>query len=258
MKNLQILSMRAFFLFMLALNFGCGFAQKPTPRIEVVIPTADQEADYVWRTLQDMRFFDERGYDVSLPTGNLIETLKKKSLDNQLSQGDFESLKKFIRDSVYNPSNYQGGYKKAEKGALQVENMLSKILESPRNWEFKVFSKYQVLLTLYGPGGSYNPDEGTVLLFTTADGQFKQYNDPANTLIHEITHIGMEASIMAPLDVPHGLKERIVDTFVHLNFHDQLPEYRIQQMGDERFDQYVQTKEQLIDLRAIVESFLRK
>ncbi|MEQ9300926.1 MAG: hypothetical protein RIF33_20295 [Cyclobacteriaceae bacterium] len=250
--------MRAFFLLMLAVNFGCGFVQKPAPRIEVVIPTANQEADYVWRTLQDMRFFDERGYDVSLPTGNLIETLKKKSLDNQLSQGDFKSLKKFIRDSVYSSSAYQSGYKKAEKGALQVENMLSKILESPRNWEFKVFSKYQVLLTLYGPGGSYDPDEGTVLLFTTADGQFKQYTDPANTLIHEITHIGMEASIMAPFDVPHGLKERIVDTFVHLNFQDQLPEYRIQQMGDERFGEYVRTREQLSELRSIVESFMRQ
>ena len=44
-------------------------------------------------------------------------------------------------------------------------------------------------LTLYGPGGSYNPQEGSIILMITKEGTFKQSLDPAETIVHEIVHI---------------------------------------------------------------------
>lgn len=107
---------------------------------------------------------------------------------------------------------------------------------------------YRVLLTLYGPGGSYDPEIGQILLYTTPQGSFKQYKNPANTIIHEITHIGMEQSIVQAFQLSHPMKERVVDQFVQLNFGKKLPQYRIQNMGETRIDAYLKNKKSLRNL----------
>ncbi|WP_396591805.1 hypothetical protein [Allomuricauda sp. R78024] len=217
-------------------------------RVVVNIPTAESESEYIWRTIQDIKFFEEQNYQVSLPEGSLISDLKIKSKLGKLANEDYERLKAFVRDSVYNKADYQKGYQKIEDELELINRMIDEISQSNFKWNFKKFSTYQVNLTLYGPGGSYNPDEGSVLIFTTTNGRFKNYDNPANTIIHEITHIGVEEAIINKYKVPHALKERIVDTFVFLNFNEYLPDYRVQDMGDKRTDQYLKTKEDLKDL----------
>ncbi|MEM9324708.1 MAG: hypothetical protein AAGA85_03595 [Bacteroidota bacterium] len=222
------------------------------PRIEVVIPTAEQEAEYVWRTLQDVAFFEANAYQISLPEGPLIEELKARVKSNRLENGDRAALVAYIREQVYDAADYARGYQQVTREIARLDQMVAEIESRSYAWGFKSFPRYKVVLTLYGPGGSYNPDDGSILLYTTETGQFKQYGNPINTLIHEITHIGIEQSIIQPLAVPHGLKERIVDTFVSLHFGDQLPDYRIQAMGDEGIDQYFTTLKDISDLRGIV------
>ena len=136
--------------------------------------------------------------------------------------------------------------------------MVSRIGECIWHWPFKAFDNDQINLTQYGSGGSYHPDDGSILIFTTPQGQFKQYDNPANTNIHEIIHIGIEASIIQQLKVPHTLKERIVDLYVQLSFHKELPDYRIQNMGDKRIDQYLNKKKQLKHLHQIIETFMKE
>nr|WP_321236215.1 hypothetical protein [uncultured Psychroserpens sp.] len=225
---------------------------KSQNRIQINIPTVDDETDYIWRTIQDIDFFEKNGYQVNLPEGAYIELLKNKAKTKCLSDYDYETLKTFIKDSVYKKSDYKKGYHKIEKQRSLINEMVSIIHKSERNWDFKMFDTYQINLTLYGPGGSYNPDEGSILIYTTPNGEFKQYKNPANTIIHEIVHIGIEASIVTKYNVPHTLKERIVDTFVFLHFNTHLPKYRIQDMGEKRIDQYLKTKADLKDLSRFV------
>lgn len=244
--------MKYFVFLCLLLSFG------ESGKIIVQIPSVEQETDYVWRTLQDLAFFDQYGYDITLPEGILIESLKNRSRENNLDDEDYRSLYTFMKEEVYKKSDYEKGFEKAANNIPLLESFLGKIHKSERNWDFKFFETYVVTLTLYGPGGSYNPDEGSILLYTTTEGAFKQYEDPVNTIIHEIVHIGMEKSIMQQYNVPHGLKERIVDTFVHLNFKDQLPDYRIQNMGDIRLDSLLSDKEDLNRLEEIVQALLKE
>ena len=225
-------------------------------RINVIIPTAEEEANYVWRNLQDMAFFEKHNYTVSLPEGTLIDTLVAKSKSNRLSPKDYESLETFMKTNVYQKSDYQKGYEKIIKQSDLINKMVNQLSNCKHKWNFKTFDLYDVNLTLYGTGGSYNPDNGSIILFTRSDGTFKQNKNPANTLIHEITHIGIEASIIAKYQVGHALKERIVDKFVILNFEELLPEYRIQNMGDTRIDPFLVKKEDLENLDLIVEKFL--
>ena len=225
-------------------------------RLIVTIPSAIEESEYIWSTIQDIKFFEENNYQISLPEGTFIEVLKKKAKENKLSDNDYEALKIYIKDSVYNHSDYEAGYRKIEQQLPLISKMISEISASSRNWDFTMFEQYQIDLTLYGPGGSYNPDEGSILIYTTPTGNFKQYDNPANTIIHEIVHIGIEASIIDTFNVPHALKERIVDTFVFLNFKEYLPAYRIQNMGDNRIDPFLKTKRDLKDLHTSVKQIM--
>jgi hypothetical protein len=230
---------------------------KSQNRIFINIPSAKTEAEYIWRTIQDIKFFEEHNYQVSLPEGELIEQLKEKSESANLNSTDYEKLEMFVRDSIYNEKEYQKGHNKIQNELELINNMINQIDVSNFKWDFKEFESYQVNLTLYGPGGSYNPNEGTILIYTTPNGQFKNYENPANTIIHEVVHIGIEESIISKYNVPHSLKERIVDTFVSLNFGQYLPEYKIQDMGDLRLDSFIKKESDLNDLGEIVEQILK-
>lgn len=224
-------------------------------RVQVNIPTPAAEADYIWRNLRDIKFFEANNYQVSFPQNPLIEQLKVKSKQNKLTDADYESLIALMHDTVYNHADYQAGYNKIEQNLALLDSMIQQLNPAQFDWNFKSYETYQVNLTLYGPGGSYNPDEGSILIYTTPEGQFKGYDNPINTLIHEIVHIGIEASIVGKYDVPHQLKERIVDTFVSLNFGTYLPDYRIQNMGDTRTDAYLKSKLDFKELDKIVEPY---
>ena len=191
---------------------------KSQNRIVLNIPSAKTESEYIWRTIQDIKFFEEHNYQVRLPAGDLIEQLKEKSKSAKLNNTDYERLEIFIRDSIYHKAEYQKGYDKIQSELALINKMVNEIDASNFKWDFKAFESYQVNLTLYGPGGSYDPDEGSILIFTIPNGGFKNYKNPANTIIHEVVHIGIEASIISKYNVPHALKERIVDIFVALNF----------------------------------------
>ncbi len=231
---------------------------KSQDRIAINIPSVKTEAEYIWRIIQDTKFFEEHNYQVNLPEGELIQQLRQKSKTANLNNADFKKLEVFVRDSIYNKAEYQKGHDKIKNEVELINRMINQISDSNFNWSFKEFKTYQVNLTLYGPGGSYNPEEGSILIYTTPKGQFKNYNNPINTIIHEVVHIGVEESIISKYNVPHSLKERIVDTFVSLNFGQYLPEYRIQDMGDKRIDKYIEKVSDLNNLDKAVEQILKE
>ena len=234
---------------------SCATSQN---RISINIPSAQQETDYIWRTIIDTKFFEEHNYQVSLPNGPLIEELKTKSKTNSLSDNDYERLKKFVSDHVYDLEDYQKGYEKIKHQQDLINKMINELQVDDYSWTFKEYENYDVNLTLYGPGGSYNPDEGSLLMYTSAEGQFKNYDNPANTIIHEIIHIGIEESIIAKYNVSHPLKERIVDTIVSLHFKKYLPDYRIQDMGEYSIDPHLKNKEDMINLERTVGDIVKE
>jgi len=224
--------------------------------LSIQIPSAEQETAYIWRTLRDIAFFEKHNYQLSLPQGPLMEKLKQKAKANRLTDEDYAELQLFVSSRVYQKEDYQQGYEKivAQKGL--VNKMIRRLQKHKRNWNFKRFDRYQIVLTLYGSGGNYNPDNGSIIIFTNQDGNFKQYDKPANTLIHEIVHMGVEESIIQRYQVSHPLKERIVDQLVLLHFKTLLPQYRLQDMGEYRIDPYLKKKRDCKNLGKIVEGIV--
>ncbi len=233
------------------------FRMRRLGRFKVNIPGPELEAERVWRHIRDIEFFEQYNYTLSLPEGSLIEALKVKSRKKQLSDSDFEALSAFMRDSIYQIEDYQKGYQKIILQASKVDQMLQVLAAQDYQWGFKVYPIYQINLTLYGPGGSFDPSLGAIEIFTTTDGQFKGYSDPVNTLIHEVVHLGIQASIIDEYEVPHPMKERIVDKMVDTFFQDQLPNYRVQEMGENRIDRYLKTQKDFQQLDKWVVDILK-
>ena len=241
------------------LGIGCK-SQAQVSRIEIVQPTIEQEATSIWRTINDFTFLEKQGYNINLPKDPLIDSLIMKSKNGTFGDEDFPAIRALVENKVFHKKNYEKAKKKVENQFYLINELVNEIdsVKSQWDWEFKMFDTYKVVFTLYGTGGSYDPDHGIITLFTNEDGRFMKYKNPAYTIIHEITHMGMEYSIVSKYNLPHGLKERIVDTFVYLMFQEKLPEYEIQNMGDANIDKHLNTKKDIKSLNLILSQFVRK
>ena len=147
-------------------------------RIQIVVPTVMEETDQVWRTIGDIGFFEQQGYTLNLPKGKLIDTLIARSKSNGLTQADRVALKKFMSHQVYRQADYENGVRHIEAQKKLLHDMLVELEAKRLPWGFKEFPVYKVLLTLYGSGGSYDPDTGAIVVLTTVEGGFKQYSEP--------------------------------------------------------------------------------
>ena len=235
-------------------------SQATAPRIEIVEPTIEHEATSIWRTINDIIFLEKEGYKIELPENSSIDSLIMKSRNGTFGRNDFSTIYKLVENNVFNHKNYERAIQKVND-QTDLINQLIYVIDSQKaewDWNFQMFDKYIVLFTLYGTGGSYDPDEGTITLLTTKKGEFMNYENPTNTIIHEITHIGMEYSLVHKYNLPHGLKERVVDTFVYLMFKEKLPEYRVQNMGNPEIDEYLKTRADIGSLDRIISEFVNE
>ncbi|MEO0572838.1 MAG: hypothetical protein AAF039_14115 [Bacteroidota bacterium] len=235
-------------------------SQTQVSRIEIVQPTIEQEATSIWRTINDITFFEKQGYAIHLPKDALIDSLITKSKKGTFGNEDFSAIYALVETKIFKQKNYSRAIQKVAGQINLINNLINEIDRKKSNWdwEFKMFDNYRIVLTLYGTGGSYDPDEGIITLLTDTKGGFVKYKNPAYTIIHEITHMGMEFSIVRKYKLAHGLKERMVDTFVYLMFREKLPGYEIQSMGNEHIDTYLNKKKDIESLGKIVSDFIRK
>ena len=224
--------------------------------IEVFANTAKQEAEMVWYFIGNIKFLQKHGYRLSLPQNELIQILIERSKNDDLDKKDFEKLPKLISEKNYNKNDYSAGIDNIKKVLPEIEGIFSKFEEFNRKWDFKIFKEYKLFLTLYGAGGSYEPDKGEITILTTKTGEFKRGINPIGTIIHEFVHIGIEERIIQKYNISHIIKERIVDKFVSANFKDILPNYSIQNFGDITIDKYLEDRNCWENLPFYVEKYI--
>lgn len=224
--------------------------------VEVFANTAKQEAEMVWYFIGIIKFLQKHGYHLSLPQNELIQILIERSKNNDLNEKDFEKLSKLISKKIYNKNDYSAGINNIKKVLPEIEGIFSKFEEFHKKWDFNIFKEYKLFLTLYGPGGSYDPSKGEITILTTKTGEFKNRKNPIGTIIHEFVHIGIEERIIQKYNISQIIKERIVDKFVSANFKDLLPNYSIQNFGDTTIDQYLEDKDCWENLPYFIEKYV--
>ncbi len=227
--------------------------------LEVVVPGIQDEATSIWRTINDLEFLESQGYQISLPNHWGIDSLKAKSRAGGFGNEDYPQIVEMLENGQYDVKDYEIALDKVNAEKDLIEEIITTIKEKKDgwDWEFKVFQPYKAVFTIYGTGGSYDPDLGKVTLFTTRKGDFKRYESPAYTIIHEIVHMGLEESIVQKYQLSHGDKERLVDRFVYIHFRELLPGYKIQNMGNPRLDDLLSTPEDFVSLDGIMEEYSR-
>ncbi len=234
-------------------------AQEVADKINIVIPSIEQEASSVWRTIRDIQFFERAGYTINLPNDPLIDSLIQKCKNGNFGNADFSSIYQLLEDKVFKASDYQAAYQKVKSQKNKLNLLIQEIARSKDtwDWDFLLFDSYDVIFTLYGSGGSFDPESAKVILYTNPKGQFKNYKNPANTILHEIVHIGMEKSLVQKWQVSHIEKEKLVDSFVYFMFREELPEYTMQEMGEQRLGALIKGKEDLQKLNHVLENLSR-
>jgi len=185
----------------------------------VIRPQTVAEAyRYLVDTINQSDFFRENNYEVALPAN---ESFKHR--------GRIGSLDSFA-SQVYQPSDYEAAMNSLQSKRGVLRRTLLWFVENRRIESLCVPQKYTVLLTLYGPGGSYNAETGTITMLTSLDGRFRG-GGAAENVSHEMMHIAVERTLVQRFNLMHWEKERLVDVLVHRELGEWLPEYQIQQNG---------------------------
>ena len=244
-------------IILLMITFNC---EAKVSQLDIIRPTIEQEATSIWRTINDIAFLEKQGYSIRLPKEPLIDSLILKSKNGTFGNDEFQAIYILLENKIYDSNSYDQAIQNVQNQLYLIDKYISTVhaQKNQWDWKFNMFEKYQIIFTLFGTGGSYNPDAGIITLMTDEEGGFKKYDNPAYTIIHEITHMGLEYSIVHKYNLSHGLKERIVDTIVFLLFQEKLPNYQIQQMGDSGLDNYLNKKSDIQSLDAIISKFVNK
>ncbi|NRB62091.1 MAG: hypothetical protein HRU40_03495 [Saprospiraceae bacterium] len=223
---------------------------KSDPPISILVPTLLEEATSIFRTVNDIAFLESMKYTVSLPNHPLIDTLLMESRNGTFDNDDFPRIVTILEDGAFSMDDYKEAQKKGEAQFALLTDMLLYLeaISTTWFWDFKHYETYTIRFTRYGSGGSYDTQTGTITLMTTPTGTFKNYRNPINTIIHEIVHLGIEESLVQKHQLPHPLKERLVDTIIKILFGDRLPNYKIQNMGYESLNNHIRETIDLVDL----------
>ncbi len=201
--------------------------KKTNYKIIVRAQTADEEFDYLIKVLGKMSFYNEHGYKIPIPNHPFF--LKISNDLDSLKSLDLKEARGIFKKEVYNYEYFKNGLEVIIQEIYLAEKAIKK-MEEWKSWGFKLLPKYEVRLTAYGPGGSYDCNHGNIIIKTKQNGTFKR--NPIHTIVHEIVHIGIEECIIKKFELTHIEKEGIVDAICANYFKDILVDYIIQERGD--------------------------
>jgi len=224
------------------------------PKIIIRAQTSEEEFEYLWYVLNRVPFYRKNNYNFEVPHQPEFQHLVNISPNFDLV--DKKSIKDLFIKNIYQPSVFENGLKELESERPNIEKCLPTLINFHNLWDFKIFPKYEITLTLYGPGGSYNGETGKIIIKTRKDGTFERHCQ-ACTIIHEIVHIGIEQNIVKKYNLDHWEKERLVDLICSLCFKKYLPEYTMQQNESVKIDFYIRI-DTLNNLPSAVEDYINK
>jgi hypothetical protein len=231
------------------------FNPKDIPQKFIVhIPSAEEEADYIFYLLNSAPILEGNGYNLSLPDDPLINILISTVYKgNSLDENDLAQLINLFKNKIYNRADYYDAFDAVKKTA-RAADMQIKIFETyKQKWGFFIPNFYSVVLSLYGTSGTSFSDNVIVLKVSTDD----ELQRALGAMLHEAIHIGIHDTIIQKYDVPWQINERIVDHFVSRHFKFIVPNYRMQSVGDPLIDTIFEANDIFDYLPARVGEFMK-
>jgi hypothetical protein len=224
-----------------------------TPPLTVRRPTAEEEFNYLFGVLLKMPFFRAHGYQLGLPKHAAFQAASEPG--GEPTPRDWGRFEKVFREEVYRASDYDVGLAALSPARALVDAALRRLAALHDRWGFRLYPSYTVVLTLYGPGGSYDTRTGTITLLSRSRDGAPDVR-ASQTVVHEIVHMGIEDVIVQRFHLPHEVKERLVDRICLTYLSDILTGYKAQPMGPVALDGYVDAAA-VLDLPNAVQAFVQ-
>lgn len=242
-----------------------GDCQKVLPELQQVLDLNqqtflvgtynDKEAfDSLLTILERMPFYKSNGYNVSVPSHPLFKGLEEHP-ENIKTLNKDQYFKTFVAN-VYKPLNCAPVQKMVDKEEFVLLAALERLQALNKQWGFKIFPHYNIMLVPYGPGGRYDAGLGLIELKVTDDGLPYSRKKLPETIIHEMIHIGIEDLIVKKFQLTHWEKEGLVDLIGFLYLKDLLPNYTVHPSCDENIRKYITLENICNDLPAAIKQYV--
>lgn len=172
------------------------------------------EFERVKSTLKKLDWFNEQGYKIGLPKG-ITEKSSDNNIKNQIKKEyNQETFDSYSRELLYMFNKIKD----------QFEKTLKEVFGD------KIPNNFEVYLTRYGVGGSYNLPNRIIKNCTHPKEGIK-------TLVHEIIHLIIQEKIDEH-EIKHWEKERIVDLILNSKIFSFL-EYNYWQSSYNSIENYI-------------------
>ncbi len=215
--------------------------------------TKDEAFSFVMYLMRKGPWFKRNGYYIVIP--DHPEFTLRYEKDEALSEGDTRYLEDLFSREIYDPGCFQAPLEKLVAEEETINRALDRLGLLQMNWSFKLMPKYEVVLTMYGPGGKYDPKKGHVVILIKKDGTFVK-TDVSETILHEIVHIGIEEGIVQKYHLTHQEKEGVVDLICSHYLKDLVPGYSFQKIGNASVDPFVKEDDVIQDLPTAIERYI--
>ncbi len=175
-------------------------SQESEPEIEVIFDySIEDEIERIEMTLKKYEWYQEKGYKLKFP-----ELIQEK-----LDKGE-EISKEDISNAVSSEFGSGDVNKKIKLLREKWNEIKEKFFEDLKILGLPLQSKYSVLITQYGTGGSYGSPNNIQL---NIDHKKESYL----ILAHEIVHLTIEP-LIKEYNIAHWVKERLVDLIMNKFF----------------------------------------
>lgn len=212
---------------------------EPIPSLLIRAQTKEEEVERISQTIARKDWFERHGYKPVLPLSAIDHASTITSVDEE-----------------YDQTPYLVGISKLQEQQQQIQICFPIFAELRKKWGFIILPSYQVLITRYGMGGSYYCDTGNIIMRVDQQGLFAR-EQPYHTVIHEMVHIGIETFVQQ-CRLTQQEKERTVDLILAKRFEVECPNYRIQNIGDERVEEFITTQAIGTNLPEALKSYITK
>lgn len=218
-------------------------------KIIIRAQTADEEFDYLMKILGRMAFYTEHGYKIAVPEHPFFVNISNNP--DLIKTLNMEEAKNIFKREVYDLDYFKNGLRVINENISLAEKAVKRMGEW-EDWGFKLFPNYEIKLTAYGSGGSYNYTNGNIIMKTTPSGKFRRV--PLHTMVHEIIHIGTKESIVKKFKLPRMKEEGLVDAICVNYFEDILTDYRVPERGDKNIFNLV-SPNNIMELPRVIEEY---
>lgn len=175
-------------------------SQESELEIEVIFDySIEDEIERIEMTLKKYEWYQEKGYKLKFP--QLIQ--EKMDKGEEISKDD-------ISNAVSSEFGFGGTNEKIKLLREKWDEVKEKFFEDLKILGLPLQSKYFVLITQYGTGGSYGSPNNIQL-------NIEHKKESYLILAHEIVHLTIEP-LIKEYNIAHWVKERLVDLIMNKFF----------------------------------------